>query len=166
MARTTYDDLLIGGQWPTPSWERRTEVRSPATLEVVGSVPEALEADVDAAVAAARQAFDRGPWPATPPEERAAVIRKFPELLTARFDEVGAIITSEMGAPTASVQMMQWTPAQAALAFYGGIASTFPWEETRTGMFGETKVRREPVGVVAAIIPWNVPLFIAINKLV
>src|SRR3954451_8703626 len=163
---TDFDKLLIGGQWADPSGDQRIEVRSPATLEPVGTVPEALEADVDAAVADARRAFDRGPWPTTPPDERAAVINTFTELLTARIDEVGGIITDEMGAPTATVQMMQWTPAQAALAFYGDIAATLPWEETRTGMFGETKVRREPVGVVAAIIPWNVPLFIAINKLV
>ena len=97
-----YDKLLIGGQWAEPSGSQRIEVRSPATLDVVGSVPEALEADVDAAVAAARQAFDRGPWPTTPPEERAAVIAKFTELLAARIDEVGGIITSEMGAPRAA----------------------------------------------------------------
>ncbi len=163
---TDYDKLLIGGEWVAPSGDRRIEVRSPATQEVVGSVPEALEADVDAAVMAARRAFDRGPWPTTPPEERAAVITKFTELLSARIDEVSGIITSEMGAPAATVQMMMWTPASAVLDFYGNLAATFPWEETRTGMFGETKVRREPVGVVAAIIPWNVPLFIAINKLV
>src|SRR4051812_4839361 len=163
---TTYDELLIGGQWTKPSSDQRIEVRSPATLEPVGSVPEAIEADVDAAVAAARRAFDSGPWPQTPPEERAAVIAKFTELLSARIDEVGGIITSEMGAPTATVQMMMWTPAQAVLDVYSKLATTFPWEETRHGMFGETRVRREPVGVVAAIIPWNVPLFIAVNKLI
>ena len=163
---TDYDKLLIGGAWAEPSSGQRIEVRSPATLEVVGSVPEALEADVDAAVAAARQAFDRGPWPTTPPEERAKVIAKFTELLSSRLDEVSGIITNEMGAPSATVQMMMWTPASAVLDFYGKLATTFPWEETRTGMFGETKVRREPVGVVAAIIPWNVPLFIAVNKVV
>jgi betaine-aldehyde dehydrogenase len=163
---TDYDKLLIGGEWVAPSSSQRIEVRSPATLELVGSVPEALEADVDSAVATARHAFDRGPWPRTAPHERAAVIAKFTELLTARIDEVGGIITGEMGAPTATVQMMMWTPAQAVLDFYGKLAPTFPWEETRTGMFGETRVRREPVGVVAAIIPWNVPLFIAINKVV
>jgi aldehyde dehydrogenase (NAD+) len=161
-----YDELLIGGQWTKPSSDQRIEVRSPATLEPVGSVPEALEADVDAAVAAARQAFDRGPWPQTPPEERAKVIAKFTELLTSRIDEVGGIITSEMGAPSATVQMMMWTPAQAVLDVYSKLATTFPWEETRHGMFGETRVRREPVGVVAAIIPWNVPLFIAVNKVI
>jgi aldehyde dehydrogenase (NAD+) len=161
-----YDQLFIGGEWVAPSSSQRIEVRSPATLDVVGSVPEAVEADVDAAVAAARHAFDRGPWPTTPPEERAAVIAKFSELLAGRIDEVGGIITSEMGAPTATVQMMMWTPAQAVLGVYSQLATTFPWEETRTGLFGETRVRREPVGVVAAIIPWNVPLFIAINKVI
>jgi aldehyde dehydrogenase (NAD+) len=62
--------------------------------------------------------------------------------------------------------MMMWTPAQAVLDVYSKLATTFPWEETRHGMFGETRVRREPVGVVAAIIPWNVPLFIAVNKVI
>jgi aldehyde dehydrogenase (NAD+) len=163
---TEFDSLLIGGQWVAPSGTQRIEVRSPATLEVVGWVPEALEADVDVAVAAARHAFDRGPWPRTSPEDRAKVIAKFTELLTAKVDEIGGVITDEMGAPTSTVQMMMWTPAQAVLGVYNGLVSSFPWEETRTGLFGETKVRREPVGVVAAIIPWNVPLFIAVNKLV
>src|SRR5437763_8108311 len=163
---TTYDELLIGGEWTKPSSARRIEVRSPATLEVVGSVPEALEADVDAAVAAARQAFDHGPWPRTAPADRAKVIARFTELLTERVEEIGAVITDEMGAPPSTVQMMMWTPAQAVLGVYAELAGTFAWEETRHGMFGETRVRREPVGVVAAIIPWNVPLFIAGNKLV
>jgi aldehyde dehydrogenase (NAD+) len=162
----SYDQLLIGGRWAAPSTDQRIEVRSPATLDVVGSVPEAVEADVDTAVTAARQAFDRGPWPTTPPEERAKVIARFTELLTERIGDVTEIITAEMGAPGATVQMMMWTPAQSVLAMYGGLATTFPWEETRNGLFGETRVRREPVGVVAAIIPWNVPLFIAVNKVV
>jgi betaine-aldehyde dehydrogenase len=163
---TDYDALLIGGQWTAPTSDRRIEVRSPATLDVVGVVPEAMEADVDAAVAAARSAFDRGPWPRTPPEERVKVINRLTELLTERIDEAASIITAEMGAPTATVQMMMWTPAQSVLGVYSGLATTFPWEETRHGTFGESRVRREPVGVVAAVIPWNVPLFIAINKLV
>src|SRR3954469_2896577 len=136
-AKADYDKLLIGGEWAGPSSAQRMEGRSPATLEPVGSVPEALEADVDAAVAAARRAFDRGPWPTTPPEERAAVIAKFTELLSARIDEVGAIITGEMGAPTSTVQMMMWTPAAAVLDVYAQLATKFPWEETRNGMFGE-----------------------------
>jgi acyl-CoA reductase-like NAD-dependent aldehyde dehydrogenase len=163
---TEFETLLIGGQRVAPSSVQRIEVRSPATLTVVGSTPEALEADVDAAVAAARTAFDHGPWPRTAPEERARVLKAFAELLASRVDEIGQVITAEMGAPTATVQMMMWTPAQAVLGVYEGLAASFPWEETRSGLFGETRVRREPVGVVAAVIPWNVPLFIAINKVI
>src|SRR5690242_16143503 len=107
----SYDQLLIGGRWADPSSDKRIEVRSPATLDVVGTVPEAVEADVDAAVAAARHAFDHGPWPTTPPAERAKVIARFTELLTGRIDEVSRIITAEMGAPDATVKMMMWTPA-------------------------------------------------------
>jgi betaine-aldehyde dehydrogenase len=70
-----------------------------------------------------------------------------------------------MGAPPGTVHMMQVFPSTAVLGVYTGLAESFPWEETRTGVFGQVIVRREPVGVVAAIIPWNVPLFIAINKL-
>jgi len=61
---------------------------------------------------------------------------------------------------------MMYTPAKGALDVFANLADTFPWEETRMGAFGMTKVRREPVGVVAAIIPWNVPLFIAVNKVI
>jgi betaine-aldehyde dehydrogenase len=71
-----------------------------------------------------------------------------------------------MGAPGATVEMMMYTPASAVLNVYNELAGTFPWEERRDGMFGRSLVRREPVGVVAAVIPWNVPLFIAVNKLV
>src|SRR5436190_12009715 len=161
----SYDKLFIGGQWVAPAGSATIEVRSPATLELVGSVPEAVEADVDAAVAAARAAFDSGPWPRSTPAERAAVLAKFTELLAARADEVCGVISSEMGAPGGTVSMMQMTPATAVLAVQQQLAESFPWEEERNGMFGLSRVRREPVGVVAAIIPWNVPLFIAINKL-
>jgi acyl-CoA reductase-like NAD-dependent aldehyde dehydrogenase len=163
---TSYDQLLIGGEWVAPAGKDRIEVRSPATLEVIGSVPEGVEADIDAAVAAARRAFDKGPWPTTPPSERAKVIQKFSELLAAQLDDFKTVIREEMGAPASTVEMMMYTPGKAAIDVFLGLADTFPWEETRTGLFGTSRVRREPVGVVAAIIPWNVPLFIAINKVI
>ena len=109
---TSFDQLLIGGEWVAPASDQRFEVRSPATLEVVGSVPEAVEADVDAAVAAARQAFDHGPWPTTPPAERAKVIARFAELLTERLEDFKSVISAEMGAPHATVEMMMYTPGE------------------------------------------------------
>ncbi len=70
-----------------------------------------------------------------------------------------------MGQPPAMVGMMQQTPSMATLGYYAELADKFAWEEKRTGAFGQTKVTREPVGVVAAVLAWNVPLFLAINKL-
>jgi acyl-CoA reductase-like NAD-dependent aldehyde dehydrogenase len=163
---TSYDQLLIGGEWVAPSTSKRFEVRSPATLEVIGSVPEGAQADIDAAVAAARRAFDHGPWPTMPPSERGKVIARFTELLAERLEDYKSVISQEMGAPLATVEMMMYTPAKGALDVFNNLVDTFPWEETRHGAFGMTKVRREPVGVVAAIIPWNVPLFIAVNKVI
>ena len=83
-ATTEYDKLFIGGKWTEPSTSEVIEVHCPATGEYVGKVPLAAAADVDAAVAAARAAFDNGPWPSTPPKERAAVIAGALKLLVER----------------------------------------------------------------------------------
>ena len=82
--KTEWDKLFIGGKWADPSTDQVIEVHSPATGEYVGRVPMAAAADVDAAVAAARKAFDDGPWPTTPPAERAAVIQAAAKLLEDR----------------------------------------------------------------------------------
>jgi betaine-aldehyde dehydrogenase len=160
-----YDKLFIGGSWVKPASDRVIDVHSPATLERVGRTPEAVEADVDIAVAAARKAFDEGAWPTLAPAERAAILTKVLEKLGTDGDAITELISSELGQPAMAVQMMQMFSSQAVLGFYTGIADTFPWEEQRQGVFGTFKVRKEPVGVVAAIIAWNVPLFLALNKL-
>ncbi|MEU8895436.1 aldehyde dehydrogenase [Nocardia sp. NPDC048505] len=160
-----YDSLFIGGKWTAPASSERLQVISPATVEPVGSVPVVERADVDAAVAAARHAFDSGPWPQTPPEERAQVLTRAARLIEERSAELVAALTAEMGAPQLFAQMLNQIPATAALDTYAGLAKSFPWSETRTGMFGTTRVTREPRGVVAAVTAWNVPLFLAVNKL-
>ena len=162
---TEFGKLFIGGTWRLPATDETLEVFSPATQERVGSTPVAAAEDIDAAVAAARTAFDDGPWPRTSPSDRAAVLRKVSALITERAAAIGEVVTAEMGGPTTMVGMLQQTPALATLDFYAGLADTFAWEETRHGVFGETRVTREPVGVVAAVVAWNVPLFLAINKL-
>src|SRR5690606_7770871 len=156
---TDYDKLFIGGEWVAPSTDERLEVFSPATEERVGSVPVAGPKDVDAAVAAARRAFDDGPWPRTSPAERAQVLAKAISLIEQRNDEIAGVIASELGQPGPSVQMVQMTPALGTLNYYAGLADSFNWVEERTGSFGRTRVTREPVGVVAAVIAWNRPLF-------
>ncbi|WP_213576357.1 aldehyde dehydrogenase [Rhodococcus sp. USK13] len=162
---TDYDKLYIGGKWVAPSTDQVLEVFSPATEERVGSVPVAGPQDIDAAVAAARRAFDDGPWPRMSPTERAQVIAKAAKLLEERAADIAGVLSSEMGQPPASVQMMQVTPSLATINYFAGLADSFPWTEERSGAFGRSRVTREPVGVVAAVIAWNVPLFLAINKL-
>ncbi|MCC8927863.1 MULTISPECIES: aldehyde dehydrogenase [Nocardiaceae] len=162
---TDFDTLFIGGHWTTPSTEETLEVFSPATEARVGSTPVAAPADIDAAVAAARTAFESGPWARSAPTERAQVLSRVAALIEERSAELTEVISDEMGAPHAMVGMLQQTPALAVLAYCSQLAETFPWQETRHGAFGQTRVTREPVGVVAAVIAWNVPLFLAVNKL-
>ncbi|OBY30201.1 aldehyde dehydrogenase [Mycolicibacter kumamotonensis] len=163
---TEYDTLFIGGKWTAPSTDQVIEVRSPATGEYVGKVPLAAKADVDAAVAAARAAFDSGPWPSTPPAERAAVIAAAITLMEERKELFTSRLAAETGQPPMGVETMHWLSSIGALNFFAGPAvDEVSWEEVRTGAYGQTLVRREPLGVVGAIVAWNVPLFLAVNKL-
>jgi aldehyde dehydrogenase (NAD+) len=161
---TSYDKLYVGGRWAGPAGDGVIEVRSPHDLRLVGQCPEASPADVDAAVAAARRAFEEGPWPHTPPAERAKVLTRVSQLLVERSDELTELVSAELGQTPGTVGMIQITPTLAVLDFYAGLADSFAWEEQRFGAFGQTVVRREPVGVVAAIYAWNASLWMAANK--
>jgi aldehyde dehydrogenase (NAD+) len=161
----TYDKFFIGGKWVESTGSGTLEVHSPATQELVGSVPESTKADMDRAVAAAREAFDIGPWPRLTPAERADYMGKLSGAITARMDEFATLITNENGAPFTFSQMGQVFAATAVLDYYTNLARDFAFEEVRSGMMGSVIVRREPVGVAAGIIPWNVPLFIVMLKL-
>ena len=163
--KTEWDTLFIGGRWTAPSTRDVIEVHSPATGEYVGRVPAAAAADVDAAVAAARKAFDEGPWPSTPPAQRAAVIQAAVKMLEDRKDYFTYLLTCETGAPPTIIETMQWAGSMGSLAFFAGAADKVAWTETRNGSYGQTIVSREPMGVVGAIVAWNVPLFLAVNKL-
>ena len=96
----SFDKLLIGGRWVTPSSDRKIDVISPTTEERIAQVPEAMEADMDAAVAAARKAFTEGPWPRMSPTERAAVIARFAAIHRAQADEKATIVPSTSGRTT------------------------------------------------------------------
>lgn len=161
----TYRKLFIGGEWIDPSSSSTIEVISPHTEEVIGRVPEAREADVDRAVAAARQAFDHGPWPRMTPAERADAMASLEAALQKRSDELATTITTEMGSPISFSHLGQVMASLMVLNYYATLAREYPFEEVRTGMLGPVMVRREPVGVAAAIVPWNVPLFVIMLKL-
>jgi len=160
-----HERLYIGGEWVRPATAATIDVVSPHTEEVIARVPEAREADIDRAVTAARTAFDTGPWPRLTPGARADIMAALNAKLRERADELAATITREMGSPLLFSQLGQVMAATMVLDYYTGLAREYAFEEVRPGMLGPALVRREPVGVAAAIIPWNVPLFVTMLKL-
>ncbi len=160
-----HDRFYIGGQWVAPAGSATIDVISPHTEEVVGRVPEGTEADMDRAVAAARDAFDNGPWPQLDPAERAAAVGRLADLYASRLTDFAELITEEMGSPITFSQLAQAPQPQLMLSYFAELGKTFSWEDERPGLFGPVTVRREPVGVVAAIVPWNVPQFTIMTKL-
>jgi betaine-aldehyde dehydrogenase len=160
------DRLYIGGEWVEPAGSGTIEVISPHTEEVVGRVPDGTAEDVDRAVAAARRAFDETDWPSMPPAERLAIVQRFSDLYAARMAEMAALITEEMGSPISFSQIAQTPAPWMMLNTFIGVGRELPWEEERMGVLGSpVVVRREAVGVVAAIVPWNVPQFVTMSKL-
>jgi betaine-aldehyde dehydrogenase len=160
------DTLYIGGEWVAPEGTDVIEVISPHSEEVIATVPDGTPADIDRAVAAARQTFDGTDWPRLPLDERLAIVQRFTDLYAARMMDMASLITEEMGSPITFSQLAQSPTPWMMLNTFMGIARDLDWEETRPGvMGGPVIVRREPVGVVAAIVPWNVPQFVTMSKL-
>lgn len=158
------DKLYIGGQWVPPHSGRMLEMVSPNTEQVVATCAEADEADMDAAVAAARAAFDNGPWPTTPPAERIAAFRRMIARLEARVPELAAAWTAQMGGLSSFAGPMHGGSVM-GLSQIADFAEAFKFVETRESMAaGAGIVVHEPVGVVAAIAPWNGPFGIMANK--
>ena len=162
-----YKELYVGGRWTAPATDRRIPVVSPHSEQPLGSTPEATEQDVDRAVAAARRAFDAGPWPRTEPAERIAAVRRFAAAYLARQEELAELISTEMGAPLWFSHVGQVGATAMATDAFLSAAESYQWEERRVGTFGSpVVVRREPAGVVGVITPWNVPHFVTVAKLV
>jgi len=160
-----HDRLFIGGEWAAPAGTGTIDVISPHTEEVIGRVPDGTEADIDAAVAAARRAFDAGPWPRMTPAERAEVVGRLSAIYAERQQEMADLCTAQMGSPIMFSVFGQAAIPQMVLQYYVDLAATYTWEEERQGMLGPVTVTQEPVGVVAAIVPWNVPQFTLMLKL-
>ncbi|HEX3567701.1 MAG TPA: aldehyde dehydrogenase family protein, partial [Acidimicrobiales bacterium] len=161
----SYDRLYIGGEWVEPSSSSTIDVVSPTTEEIVGRVPEAQNADIDRAVAAAKDAFEHGPWPRMTPSERAAVLSKAAEAIRNDMQGIAELISGEMGSPVSWGLLAQVLAPTMILDYYAGLGSTFQFDTVKDGLLGPVLVAKEPVGVVAAITPWNVPLFLAAAKL-
>ncbi len=159
MSMHNHKTLFIDGRWQTPSGQGIAEVINPATEEVAGSVPLGDERDVDNAVAAARRAF--GPWSRTPSSVRAGYLRALADQLSARADEMAAVITTELGMPVQWCRSVQVDGPIIGLEQYVELAGLM--DEVRE--VGNSLVIREAVGVCAFINPWNYPLHQLIGKL-
>jgi aldehyde dehydrogenase (NAD+) len=158
--------LFIGGEWITATGGDGIDVVSPASEAVIATIPSAHTADVDRAVAAARAAFDEGPWPRLTIAERVDALSRLSAALRKRADTLADVISLEVGSARSWATFGQVGTATGVLDAYVGFAAKFPWEDQRAGLAGNPiRVLKVPVGVVAAIVPWNAPLFTAALKL-
>jgi acyl-CoA reductase-like NAD-dependent aldehyde dehydrogenase len=150
------DRFYVGGEWVQPSSSSTIEVIEAATEEPYFSVAEAQAADMARAVGAAREAFDRGPWPRLSHAERADYLRQLGDAFGARADDMGQIWPRESGVLHAiASQSAMYVPW--AFNAFAALADTYPFEQVAAPVFGGEfgVVVSEPVGVVGAIIPWN-----------
>jgi acyl-CoA reductase-like NAD-dependent aldehyde dehydrogenase len=151
-----YTTLYIDGRWVTPAGRGLIDVVDPATEAVIGHVPNGDGADVDAAVAAARRAFD----PTITVAERRDRLHRVIEAMEKRLPDIAHLITAEMGAPVRIAQTVQTQVPLAVAKGFADVMETFAFEER----IGNSLVLREPYGVVAAITPWNYPLYQVVAK--
>jgi len=154
----SYDKFYIGGAWVAPHGTGTFEVTDSATEEVIATVPQGNVADVDAAVAAARGAFES--WSQTPTDVRAKYLRDIGGALMARYNDIVDVITAEVGSPKVFAQLVQAGLAVGDWDVYAEIAEGYTFEE----QLGNSLVIREPIGVVGAITPWNYPLYLIVCK--
>jgi aldehyde dehydrogenase (NAD+) len=161
------DELFIGGEWIEPRGSDRISVIAASTEELVGSVPEGINADIDAAVSAARAAFDDpSGWSSWSAEDRAQALERLAGALESRAEETAHRVSLQNGMPI-SIALQTEAVFPAVLArYYAGLVRQMSLEEDRPGMLGGTiHVLQKPVGVVGAIVPWNFPQALAMFKL-
>ncbi|HEX4668462.1 MAG TPA: aldehyde dehydrogenase family protein [Solirubrobacterales bacterium] len=149
--------LFIAGQWVEPETDATLDVFDPAIGEVVASAAAPSIGDADRAVAAARAAFDEGPWPRMSIEERVEVCRRFAEQIEARKEEITRVYSMEAAAPISYAKVMV-AVTTGLLDHLLSLALTLDFEERRTTENSDVLVRREPVGTVLAILTYNGPV--------
>ncbi len=161
------DKHYIGGQWALPASTETIAVVNPATEEVFTRVAAGNAADIDAAVSAARVAFDEGPWPRLSGAERAVYLHDIAEIITRRLDELSTLEVRDNGKPYPEAK---WDIEDTAgtFEFYAGLAAELDYDSESAIELSEpgfsSKAIREPIGVAGAIIPWNFPMLMAAWK--
>jgi betaine-aldehyde dehydrogenase len=157
---------FIGGEAVDPAEGATEEVINPATGEVIAEAPLSTKADVDRAVAAAKKAFDSGEWSTIPPNERARALLKMADLIEERGEEIADLEAADAGKPRAAVMADEIPVMADQLRFFAGAARCLEGRSAGEYMEAHTSfVRREPVGVVGQITPWNYPLMMMVWKI-
>ena len=157
--------LFIDGEWVDSP--ERYEIRSPATDELVATVAKGSTEHIDRAVAAAKAAHDSGVWRNTAPEERADLLNAVASRLGERVEELAVLQTKENGATIRVTSTLHLGLSIAQLQYLAELAKTYEFEKPGPAIGplpAEGILRREPLGVVAAIVPWNIPLLVIIWK--
>ena len=163
--------LLIGGEWVEGRSSRRIPVMDPATGKEIASVPDASAEDVNRAVAAARAAFEKGPWPDMLPAQREALLWKLSDLIDQHADELAELESLNNGKTKFMASIIDVPGTRDYFRYMAGWATKIEGATFQTSIHGppgmkfHTYFTREPVGVVAQIIPWNFPLAMAAWKL-
>ncbi|MFE3171976.1 aldehyde dehydrogenase [Amycolatopsis sp. NPDC059090] len=160
-----YDSLFIGGEWVAPSTGEKLTVLSPYTEKPIATVPMGVEADIDRAVAAAREAFDKGPWPRMSLAERSDVMRRLSAEMQANEATMAELVSAEMGTPIQHSVPIQARRPRLIVDQMTELAQSYPFEEIREAPSGRALVHRRPAGVLGAIVPWNAPHLITVMKL-
>lgn len=161
------DDMFIDGRWVPARGKGRNPVTDPATGEAWGAVPAGTADDVDAAVAAARRAFDGGPWPRLRPSERAEYLLRIADEIEARADLLALTNTRENGTPVSETRGAA-ANASGIFRYFATLAEYLERDDVRAFPFApgqESVVRRDPLGVCALIAPWNFPINLVVIKL-
>jgi aldehyde dehydrogenase (NAD+) len=156
--------LLIGGEWCEAASGKRFATLNPANEQVLAEVSEADVPEIDAAVSAARDALRRGAWPAMTGAERGRVLHRLAGILRERSEEVVLLESMDAGKPPAATRRMDVPAAIDCLEYYAGWTDKIAGEVVPARRDALTYIHRVPVGVVAAIVPWNFPLMNAVWK--
>jgi len=157
--------MWIGGQWCESESRKCFSSINPATGEVTGEVQRGQAADVDCAVAAARQAFDEGEWPQMSYQDRGEVLRQIAQLIREKAGELARLETIDNGKPIKETTLIDIPTAADTFESFAGMAGELKGETIPVGAPVFCHTRYEPIGVIAQIIPWNYPLLMAAWKL-
>jgi acyl-CoA reductase-like NAD-dependent aldehyde dehydrogenase len=157
--------LFIDGEWCEADAKGRRDVVDPSTGKVITTVAEADATDVDAAVTAARKAFDTGPWASTPGRERARVLHRVADLIRQRADEIVAVESLNVGKPVSLCRAVDVATAAEEYEYYSAMAQSIDGASRRLPFAAHAYTSRDPLGVIGAITPFNFPLVLSSSKI-